>query len=163
MTSHSIINKKSGGTRNFPPAICPFVSLNLLFLTSFPRERWLSPRYFSGTESLSKISVSKMTVLICQIPGKHLVTVYYSQISRSIGMWDYPPGFSVIDIYNSIRTRFLCWKHGKALIWVIFTSRYALIDQIGWMWCELIKVAGFPNWLYWNNTGFDCVNADQIF
>lgn len=31
VTSYFLINSKSGRTRTFPPAICLFVSLNLLF------------------------------------------------------------------------------------------------------------------------------------
>lgn len=104
-----------------------------------------------------------MIVLICQIPGKYLSAAHYSQISRPTGIWDYPPGFSAINIYNSIRTRFICWKHDAALIWVIFTSHYASIDQISWMWCELIKVARFTNWLFWNKNCFDRVDADPSF
>lgn len=140
---------------SFCPWICSFSSCS-------PEERWLSTSYFSIAEFLSKTSVARIIALICQIPGIHLSIVCYSQISKSSGIWDCPPGFSAINIYNSIRTRFICWKHGAALIWVIFTSHYISIDQISWMWYELIKVARFTNWLYWNKNRFDSIHADQI-
>lgn len=162
VTTNFIISNKRSRTRTFFPAICLLGSLNLLFLPSFPRGRWLSVSDFHGAEFPSRVSMPTMVVLICQIPGKHLTIACYSQISRSTGIWEYPPGFSAINIYNSTRTRFRSWKHGVALIWAIFPNHYASVDQISWMWCELIKVARCTNWLYWNKNPFDWIGADPF-
>lgn len=124
--------------------------LSLLFLPSFHGGRWMSASDFGVVEFLLKTSGLRIIVLMSNSRKTSECIAWYSQISRPIGIWDYPLEFSAVNIYNSIRTRFRCGKHGSALIWVIFTSHYASIDQISQLWCELIKVARFTNWLYWN-------------
>lgn len=155
-----ITNSKSSRTRTFSPAICLCVPLSSLFLPSFHGGRWLSASDFGGVEFLLKISGLRIIVSTSNSRKTSAHIACYSQVSRPIGIWDYPPEFSAVNIYNSIRTRFICGKHA-ALIWVIFTSHYALIDQISQLWCELIKVARFTNWLYWNKIIF--VDADPSF
>ena len=142
-------NKRSR-TRSFSPAICLCMSLSLLFLPSFHGGRWMSASDFGSMEFLLKTSGLRIIVLMSSSRKTSEYIACYSQISRPTGIWDYPLEFSAVNIYNSIRTMFICGKHGSALIWVIFTSHYASIDQISQLWCELIKVARFTNWLYWN-------------